>query len=339
MIFEVEPQEKKRKKGPKITVIGGGTGLPVLLRNLRKQDAEVTAIVTVADDGGSSGVIRDYINVVPPGDIRNCLCALSPMNSLQKDIFQYRFKSDDQFFAGHAIGNLIIAALTEMHGNNIFDAIRLLSRMMSIEGHVYPAAEEPLLLRAEFEDGTIVDGESQLAKHRKKIKHVSVHTYDENRKPIASREVVEAIMEADMVVIGPGSLYTSILPNLMIEDIGRAVCETKAEVVYICNIMTQLGETEHFADSDHVRVLHEHLGERFIDTVLVNTESVPDEYLNQQKHEEYLYQVKYDFQGLRDQGCRVISTDFLKLRENGVYHDGKKVIDELFTLLRSVKHD
>ena len=201
MIFEVEPQEKKRKKGPKITVIGGGTGLPVLLRNLRKQDADVTAIVTVADDGGSSGVIRDYINVVPPGDIRNCLCALSPMSSLQKDIFQYRFKSDDQFFAGHAIGNLIIAALTEMHGNNIFDAIRLLSKMMSIEGHVYPAAEEPLLLRAEFEDGTIVDGESQLAKHRKKIKQVSVHTYDENRKPVASREVVEEIMNSDMVVI------------------------------------------------------------------------------------------------------------------------------------------
>ena len=341
MMFEVTPNPP-RKKGPKITVIGGGTGLPVLLRNLRKRDADVTAIVTVADDGGSSGIIRDYMNVVPPGDIRNCMIALSPMNALQKEIFQYRFNSDDQFFAGHAIGNLIIAALTEMRGN-IFDAIRLLSRMMAVEGHVYPAAEEPLLLRAEFQDGTIVDGESKLVKYRKKIKRVSVHCYDENRKldesrtPMAAREVINAIMEADMVVLGPGSLYTSILPNLMISDIGKAVCETKAEVVYICNIMTQRGETEHFTDADHVRVLHDHLGTRFIDTVLVNTEAVPEEYLNQQKNEEYLYQVKYDFQGLRDEGCRVVSSDFIKLREKGVYHDGEKVIDELFRLLQSAR--
>ena len=230
-----------------------------------------------------------------------------------------------------------------MRGNNIFDAIRLLSRMMAVEGHVYPAAEEPLLLRAEFQDGTIVDGESELLKYRKKIKKVSVHCYDENRKlddsrtPMAAREVINAIMEADMVVLGPGSLYTSILPNLMISDIGQAVCETKAEVVYICNIMTQLGETEHFTDADHVRVLHDHLGTKFIDTVLVNTEAVPEEYLNQQKNEEYLYQVKYDFQGLRDEGCRVVSSDFIKLREKGVYHDGEKVIDELFRLLQSAR--
>jgi len=341
MMFEVTPNPP-RKKGPKITVIGGGTGLPVLLRNLRKRDADVTAVVTVADDGGSSGIIRDYMNVVPPGDIRNCMIALSPMNALQKEIFQYRFNSDDQFFAGHAIGNLIIAALTEMRGN-IFDAIRLLSRMMVVEGHVYPAAEEPLLLRAEFQDGTIVDGESKLVKYRKKIKRVSVHCYDENREldesrtPMAAREVINAIMEADMVVLGPGSLYTSILPNLMISDIGQAVCETKAEVVYICNIMTQRGETEHFTDADHVRVLHDHLGTKFIDTVLVNTEAVPEEYLNQQKNEEYLYQVKYDFQGLRDEGCRVVSSDFIKLREKGVYHDGEKVIDELFRLLQSAR--
>ena len=170
-----------------------------------------------------------------------------------------------------------------------------------------------------------------------------MHCYDENRKPdesrtpMAAREVINAIMEADMVVLGPGSLYTSILPNLMISDIGQAVCETKAEVVYICNIMTQLGETEHFTDADHVRVLHDHLGTKFIDTVLVNTEAVPEEYLNQQKNEEYLYQVKYDFQGLRDEGCRVVSSDFIKLREKGVYHDGEKVIDELFRLLQSAR--
>ena len=329
-------QNGQRKRRPKITVIGGGTGLPVLLRNLRKRNADITAVVTVADDGGSSGVIRDYINVVPPGDIRNCMIALSSMGKLQKEIFQYRFNSDDQFFAGHAIGNLLIAALTEMKGNNIFDAIRLLSKMMQIDGHIYPAAEEPLVLHAEFEDGTKVVGESKLAHHRKKIKRVTVATYEPGRPAKAARDVLKSIMESDMVVIGPGSLYTSILPNLMIEDIGTAICETQAEVVYICNIMTQFGETEQFTDADHVRVLHEHLGKNFIDTVLVNTEPVPDEYLNQQKNEEYLYQVTYDFKGLREQGCRVVSADFIKLRDSGVYHDGQKVIDELYTLIRSV---
>ena len=333
MMFEVTPNPS-RKKGPKITVIGGGTGLPVLLRNLRKRDADVTAIVTVADDGGSSGIIRDYMNVVPPGDIRNCMIALSPMNALQKEIFQYRFNSDDQFFAGHAIGNLIIAALTEMRGN-IFDAIRLLSRMMAVEGHVYPAAEEPLLLRAEFQDGTIVDGEAELVKYRKKIKRVSVHCYDENRKldesrtPTAAREVINAIMEADMVVLGPGSLYTSILPNLMISDIGQAVCETKAEVVYICNIMTQRGETEHFTDADHVRVLNRHLGQNFIDTVLVNVEKVPQDYMNSNQFDEYLIQVEHDFAGLQEQVPRVVSSNFLCL-ENG----GKSVVDELMNLIK-----
>lgn len=332
-MWEVEAKRKAVRRGaPKITVIGGGTGLPVLLRYLRRKNADVTAIVTVADDGGSSGIIRDYINVVPPGDIRNCMVALSPMDKLQKDIFQYRFKSDDEFLAGHAIGNLIIAALTEMRGN-IFSAVRILSKMMQIEGHVYPAAEEPLELHAEFEDGTSVVGESKLAGYRKRIKRITVHSHNPESTPHAARDVISSIMNADMVVLGPGSLYTSILPNLMISDLGEAVCKTSAQVVYICNIMTQLGETERFSDADHVRVLHEHLHQPFIDTVLVNTESVPDEYLNQQKHEEYLFQVTHDFNALRDEGCRVISADFIRLRDNGVYHDGEKVVDELYRLL------
>ena len=329
------PETKIKKNSPKITVIGGGTGLPVLLRQLRKRNADVTAIVTVADDGGSSGVIRDYINIVPPGDIRNCMIALSPMEAMKKEIFQYRFNSDDKFFAGHAIGNLIIAALTEMKGNNIFEAVRILSDMMQIDGHIYPAAEEPLLLKAKFKDGTEVLGESHLAKYRKPIECVTVHSYDDTKKPTPAKAVVDAILESDMVVIGPGSLYTSILPNLMIEDIGKAVCDTKAEVLYICNIMTQLGETEHFTDADHVRVLHDHVGANFIDTVIVNTEEVPEDCLNQQKNEEYLYQVKYDFNGLREQGCHVISAEFIELKDTGVYHDGAKVIDELYTLISS----
>lgn len=327
---------KSKRRQKSMVVIGGGTGLPVILKHLKQYNVDLTAIVTVADDGGSSGVIRDYVNIIPPGDIRNCMNALSDLPELYKEIFQYRFDSSDDFFSGHAIGNLVIAALAEMKGN-IFDAVRLLSIMMQVKGKIYAAAEEPLTLYAQFEDGEIVKGESQIAKHRKKIERVAVKPLDETREAKASRDVIRSIREADIIVIGPGSLYTSILPNLMISDLGKAVVESEAEVVYICNIMTQLGETENFSDADHVKVLHKHLNHKFINTVLVNTEEVPEEYLDQQADEEYLFQVRHDFQALRDENCRVISADFLNVKEGGVYHDGEKVASEIMNLTSSMR--
>lgn len=321
----------KNRHRPKIVVIGGGTGLPVVLDGLHRRNADITAVVTVADDGGSSGIIRDYINVVPPGDIRNVLAALSDLPELYKNIFQYRFASNDQFFSGHAIGNLVIAALTEMDGRGIFEAVQDLSRMMKVDGHVYPASDRPLTLNAAFTDGTIMAGESEISAAGKTIDHVWVTSAD-GSKPEAKPEVIDAIMSADQIVLGPGSLFTSILPNLMIENVGEAVRSTEAEVVYICNIMTQKGETEHFTDADHVRVLNRHLKKDFIDTVLVNTEPVPKNYMDRQKYDEYLYQVKYDFKGLREQGCRVISDNFLKLRDQGVFHNGDQVVEELLRL-------
>ncbi|HJB22705.1 MAG TPA: YvcK family protein [Candidatus Jeotgalibaca pullicola] len=327
---------KSKRRQKSMVVIGGGTGLPVILKHLKQYNVDLTAIVTVADDGGSSGVIRDYVNIIPPGDIRNCMNALSDLPELYKEIFQYRFDSSDDFFSGHAIGNLVIAALAEMKGN-IFDAVRLLSIMMQVKGKIYAAAEEPLTLYAQFEDGEIVKGESQIANHRKKIERVAVKPLDETREAKASRDVIRSIREADIIVIGPGSLYTSILPNLMISDLGKAVVESEAEVVYICNIMTQLGETENFSDADHVKVLHKHLNHKFINTVLVNTEEVPEEYLDQQADEEYLFQVRHDFQALRDENCRVISADFLNVKEGGVYHDGEKVASEIMNLTSSMR--
>lgn len=327
---------KSKKRQHKIVVLGGGTGLPVILKQLKQYNVDLTAIVTVADDGGSSGVIRDYVNIIPPGDIRNCMNALSDLPDIYKEIFQYRFDSSDDFFSGHAIGNLVIAALAEMKGS-IFDAVRLLSTMMQVKGKIFAAAEEPLTLYAKFDDGYVVKGESKIAEHRKKIEHVWVKPLDESREAVASRDVLRAISDADVIVIGPGSLYTSILPNLMISDLGQAVVNAKAEVVYICNIMTQLGETENFSDADHVKVLHEHLNQPFINTVLVNTEEVPSEYLNQQADEEYLFQVRHDFQSLRDENCRVISADFLNLKDGGVYHDGEKVASEIINLMSSMR--
>lgn len=327
--------EEIRKKY-KIAVIGGGTGLPVILKGLKRIDAFVTAVVTVADDGGSSGVIRDYINVVPPGDIRNCMVALSEADDLLLDVFQYRFDSEDAFLAGHAIGNLLIAALKEMRGS-LDESLSILSHFMKVKGKILPAAQEPLVLNALFEDGTIAVGESQIAKHRKKIKEVNVTTRQGDKAQYASSEVVEAILEADMVVLGPGSLYTSILPNLMIEEIGNAVRETEAEVVYICNIMTQLGETENFTDANHVQVLNQHLGGYYIDTVLVNIAEVPQDYIENQPNEEYLLQVRHDFQGLRDQDTRVISNSFLNMENGGAYHDTDLVVTELSHLLDTHK--
>lgn len=318
---------------PKITVIGGGTGIPVILKSLRAKDADITAIVTVADDGGSSGEIRQAIQVTPPGDLRNVLLAMSDTPRLYEKIFQYRFAESDGPLAGHPLGNLIIAGISEMQGST-YDAMRLLTRFFHTTGRIYPSSEEPLTLHAVFTDGTEVVGESKIADYKGMIGHVYVTNTYNDEEPKASRQVVQSIMDSDLVVLGPGSLYTSILPNIMIPDIGKALCETEAQVVYICNIMTQRGETESFTDADHVSVLNAHLTCPFVDTVLVNIEPVPKEYMNTYAFDEYLVQVKHDFRGLEEQGCRIISSNFLKLENGGAFHDGDLVVEELFNILQ-----
>lgn len=321
-----------RMKKPKIVVIGGGTGLPVILNSLRNQGADITAIVTVADDGGSSGQLRRSLSIAPPGDLRNVLVALSDMPQMYEKLFQYRFKEGDEYFANHALGNLIIAALAEMKGS-MYDAVQILGRILHIEGHVYPVSESPLTLHAIFKDGTEASGESGIAKNPKTIDQVYVKNTLDNGEAHPARKVISAIEEADLICLGPGSLFTSILPNLVIPEVAEALIRTKAEVVYICNIMTQKGETEHFSDADHIKVLHKHLKNKFVDTVLVNTEHVPEDYMDKETYDEYLVQVTHDFKGLREEGCRVISTDFLALKNGGVFHDGDKVVEEIMHLL------
>ncbi|TSO26033.1 uridine diphosphate-N-acetylglucosamine-binding protein YvcK [Lactobacillus sp. LL6] len=320
-----------KARRPKVVVIGGGTGLPVILNALKKQNAEITAIVTVSDDGGSSGSIRNFINVVPPGDIRNVLVSLSDIPREEKNIFQYRFDSSDSFFSGHAIGNLIIAALNEMHGN-IFDAVQSLSKMMHVDGHVFPASNEPLTLNAEFVDGSFESGETEITSKDKRIKRVWVTDSNSDEEPTAVLPVLAAIMQADAVVLGPGSLFTSILPNLMISNLGEAVRETSAEVIYICNIMTQRGETDHFSDSDHVKVINDHLGGNYINTALVNGAKIDMSKFHPEDYDEYLDPVSNDFAGLKAQNCRVITDDFIDQRHGLVFHDGEKVAKEIISL-------
>ena len=317
-----------KRRRPRVVVIGGGTGLPVILKALKKQDAEITAIVTVSDDGGSSGVIRNYINVVPPGDIRNVLVSLSELPDDEKKIFQYRFDSKDSFFSGHAIGNLIIAALSEMQGN-IFDAVQTLSAMMKVDGHVYPSANEPLTLNAEFMDGSKAKGEVEITSQHKQIKRVWVTADDTPKAPDA---VIDAIMGADAIVLGPGSLFTSILPNLMIPNVGKAMRQTKAETIYVCNIMTQAGETVGLTDADHVRIINQHLGGNYIDTALINGAKIDMTKFHPEDYDEYLMPVKNDFEGLKAQDCRVIMDDFTDQRNGLVFHDGDKVANEIIDL-------
>lgn len=318
---------------PRIVVIGGGTGIPVILDSLRKRDVDITAIVTVADDGGSSGELRKALRLTPPGDLRNVLVAMSDMPKTYEEIFQYRFNENDGPLAGHPLGNLIIAGISEMKGST-YNAMQLLSKFFHVTGKIYPSSESVLTLHAIFQDGTEVAGESQISKHKGLIDKVYVtNTFNDN-PPKASRKVVTAIMESDMIVLGPGSLFSSILPNLVIPEIGQALLETQAEVVYVCNIMTQRGETEHFTDADHVAVLNRHLARPFVDTVLVNIEEVPQSYMDEHEFDEYLVQVKHDFQGLKAQTGRVISSNFVKFEKGGAFHDGDLVVNELMNIIQ-----
>ncbi|VHM08423.1 transporter [Streptococcus pyogenes] len=302
-------------KNPKMTVIGGGTGISIILKSLRNEAVDITAVVTVADDGGSSGELRNAMQLAPPGDLRNVLLAMSDMPKFYERVFQYRFNESDGALAGHPLGNLIIAGISEMQGST-YNAIQILTKFFHITGKIYPSSEQALTLHAVFKDGHEVAGESSIAKYQGMIDHVYVTNTYNDQKPQASRKVVEAILESDMIVLGPGSLFTSILPNLVIPEIKEALRQTKAEVVYICNIMTQYGETEQFSDADHVAVLNQHLGRDLIDTVLVNVAKVPQAYMNSNKFDEYLVQVDHDFAGLCRAAKRVISSYFLRL-ENG----------------------
>ena len=248
----------------KIVVIGGGTGLPVLLRGLKQYDVDLTAIVTVADDGGSSGRLRDELDIPPPGDIRNVLAALSDVEPLIIELFQHRFENGNGL-SGHSLGNLILAAMTAITGDFVH-AVREMGKVLNVRGKVLPAANESVVLHAEMEDGTIVSGESKIPYSGKKIKRVFLTP--EHIEPL--EETITELQTADLIVIGPGSLYTSILPNLLVPKIGEEVCQSKAKKVYICNVMTQAGETLNYTASDHVKALYDHMACACLDAIIVN---------------------------------------------------------------------
>ncbi|MDQ0244685.1 putative cofD-like protein [Bacillus fengqiuensis] len=318
----------KGERRPKVVVIGGGTGLPVLLRGLKYLPIDITAIVTVADDGGSSGRLRNELAMPAPGDIRNVLAALSDVEPLVEDLFQHRFASGNEL-TGHSLGNLILAAMTSITGDFVH-AIQEMSKVLNVHGKVLPAANRSVVLHAEMEDGTVVSGESHIPLAGKPIKRVFLSPND--IEPLS--ETIRAIRNADMVVIGPGSLYTSILPNLLVPKIGEEVCKAKAKKVYVCNVMTQAGETMNYSAGDHIKALYDHMPCPFIDFIIVNNAEIPEGI--QKKYEaEQAQPVLYDAEALKELGVTVIHDHIVDYGDGVIRHDTKKVSSLIFSLLTS----
>ncbi|WP_409306087.1 uridine diphosphate-N-acetylglucosamine-binding protein YvcK [Peribacillus sp. SCS-155] len=313
-------------QSPKVVVIGGGTGLPVLLRGLKKYPIDITAIVTVADDGGSSGRLRDELDIPPPGDVRNVLAALSDVEPLVEQMFQHRFRSANEL-SGHSLGNLIIAAMTSITGDFVH-AIQEMSKVLNVRGKVLPSANQSVILHAEMEDGSIVSGESKIPYSGKKIKQVFLTP--DKIKPLS--ETIQEIRQADLIVIGPGSLYTSILPNLLVPGLGEEVARSKAKKVYICNLMTQAGETLDYTASDHVKAINDHMNGSFITSILVNNQRIPEAISNRYK-EEYAQPVHFDVDSLKELGLNIIEGQIFKFEGNVIRHDTKKVAKILYNML------
>lgn len=311
---------------PKIVIMGGGTGLSVLLRGLKTYPVDITAIVTVADDGGSSGRLRDELKIPPPGDIRNVLVALSDVEPLVEALFQHRFTSGEGL-TGHALGNLLLAGMTSITGD-FFHAITETSKVLNVRGRVLPAANQSVVLHAELEDGQMVSGESKIPYYGKKIKRVFLTPGEV--EPL--HETLMEIHKADLLVFGPGSLYTSILPNLMVKKIGEAVLQAKAKKAYVCNVMTQAGETMGYTAFDHVQALHDHLGEAFIDTAIVNDKPIPFQLLGRYA-KEMSGPVAIDEERFSAHNIKLIKGCLAKYDDKVVRHDTIKLASILHSLI------
>lgn len=318
-------------KGPKVVVIGGGTGLSVMLRGLKAKTYNLTAVVTVADDGGSTGRIRQDLDIIAPGDLRNCLVALADKEGLMEKLFAHRFGGSGNL-TGHSFGNLFIAALIEVLGD-VEEAMDATSKVLRVRGKVIPSSAEKIRLNAEMTDGRIVEGESQIPHAHGKIKRV--FTTPEHPKAIQS--AVRAIQEADAIVLGPGSLYTSIMPNLCVPDIVQAVRTSKAPKIYICNVMTQPGETDDYTVSDHVKAINRQAGGRVIDFVIANNGDVDSDVL-QRYVATGSHPVIIDKKEVSQAGATLILSDLIN-KENSATHDTKKLANVLFDLINALRTD
>ena len=328
-LIELIFQKRKLNRGPAVAVIGGGTGLSVLLRGIKSVTGNITAIVTVADDGGSSGRLREDFDMIPPGDLRNCLVALADTEPLMEKLFQHRFGGNGGL-AGHNFGNLFIAAMTEVLGD-VEQALKESSKVLAVRGRVLPASIQKVRLWAQMVDGSVVEGESQIPLANKRIK--KVYLQPEDTMPVESS--LEAIREADAVILGPGSLYTSILPNLLVRGVADTLRQSQAVKIYICNVMTQPGETDGYSASEHVKAILDHVGMGVIDYVVVNSHNVAEE-LKQKYASQGAYPVEADIEAIESMGIKVVKTDVVS-ETNWVRHDPLKLSRTIVSMIYKLK--
>jgi len=322
-------KSQTRARSIRIVALGGGTGLSTVLRGLkeyvttRKQDlapqpiSDLAAVVTVTDDGGSSGRLRREFRVLPPGDIRNCMVALSKDEHLLGKLFQYRFPLG-RGLAGHSFGNLFLTALTNVTGD-FPEAVRVSSLVLAIRGRIYPSTAQNVTLEAKLENGKTVAGETNISRSKRPIRSVRLVP----RRARALPEVLQAIHDADLILVGPGSLYTSIIPNLLIEKVVEAIVNSHATCVYIANLMTQPGETQNYSVADHVRAIYEHTGSQIFDFVIINQKPVPARLLRKYRAQA-AEPVEPSLDQLKRIGIRYITGDLL--HQNKVLrHDQSKL--------------
>jgi uncharacterized cofD-like protein len=321
-------QQRQLQRGPKIVVLGGGTGLSTLLRGLKKISTNLTAVVTVFDDGGSSGRLRREQGILPPGDIRNCLVALAEAEPLLTKLFTHRFKGGD--LDGHSFGNLFITSMSQVTGD-LETALKECSKVLAIRGRVLPTTLRDVTLCAEMSDGTVVEGESAITRAGGTIRRVFLKP---GRVP-PLQDALDAIADADLIVLGPGSLYTSVLPNLLVDGVVGALRRSRALKVYVCNVMTQPGETRRFQASDHVRVLLEQAGRGLFDYVLVNTRRPRNQELLARYSQQGAEPVDPDVDAIRALGLHPVSEDLIS-EEELVRHDPRKIAAVLMQLLADV---
>ncbi|NFE84909.1 YvcK family protein [Clostridium botulinum] len=327
--------EEKRLliKGPKIVVIGGGTGLSTMLRGLKYYTSNITAIVTVADDGGGSGDLREDLGMLPPGDIRNCILALADTEPIMENLLQYRFKEGK--LKNQSFGNLFLAAMDGI-SDNFEEAVQKMSSVLAVTGKVVPVTLDNMELEATLKNGKVIKGESQIPeeaiKQNSKIK--SFRIIPEDAKPL--KEAIEAIREADAIVMGPGSLYTSIIPNLLVKDIAKEVRKSDALKFYISNIMTQPGETTKFKVSDHLKVLQKYGGKDIVNYVIANFGEVENELKEKYKLEDAEL-VKLDSEAVNNLGIKIIGDNLVKVSKGFIKHDADKLAQVLVDTIMEKK--
>lgn len=318
-------------RNPKVVVVGGGSGLSVVLRGLKHFPIDVTAIVSVADSGGSSGILKKEFNIPAPGDLRNVMIALSNVEPLIEEVFQFRFREDSSIGA-HPLGNLLITAMTEITGD-VQVALKKLRRLFNINGKILPATLEKIELIAEKTSGGFVFGESDIPVLGEKIKRLF---YDgEVNSP---KENIKAIEEADLIVFSIGSLYTSIIPNLLLENMQAALKKSKAQKIYICNVMGQMGETENYSVADHIESINRHVGFDMIDKVIVNSVQIPDEIIERYS-EEGSTPVQLDLNRLKKMRVKVIKEPLIKIdTEKRVRHLSHKLAAVVYSQIDNLEN-